>query len=76
MDTLKRLFSRRVSRKWIIGLRRINTATATQREMDRLLEITWRARVRAREERRAAARFGTKMAPVYAATPHLRSHAR
>jgi hypothetical protein len=69
MDTLKRLFSRRVSRKWIIGLRRINTATASQTDMDKLLELTWRQRIRANEERRTSAvqrqRMGLEVVPSY-----------
>lgn len=75
MDTLKRFFRLRVSRQWIIGLRRIPTATASQRDMDRLLELTWRERVRRREEVRASARFNARMAPVYAEAPFLRRQA-
>lgn len=57
MGTLKRLFRFRISRRWVRHVRErgIATATASQRDMDRLLELTWRERVARNIERRRAA---------------------
>lgn len=76
LAALRRFLRLRVSREWIIGLRRIPTSTASQRDMDRLLELTWRQRVRAREEARAAARLRAQMQPLYAQHPYLRRQAQ
>lgn len=51
---------------------RIRTATASQRDMDALLELTWRQRVRCREEKRAAAKTRAAVTPVTIANLALR----
>lgn len=70
MGLIARLF--RTRPRMTNALRR-RIPTASQRDMDRLLELTWRQRVRRREEARAAAVLLAR--PVLDEVPFLRRQA-